>query len=623
MCGLLGSIAFDKKIVSKERLKQAADTIAKRGPDDEGFWQEGNVSLAHRRLSILDVSSAGHQPMVSACGRYVIVFNGEIYNFADIRERIGSDFAAWKSHSDTETIIEAYRKWGEECLKHFHGMFAFAIWDKKEQKLFAARDRMGVKPFYYSHSGKSFTFGSRAKALLKLDDNISTNVDEQGLRLYLETGYVPAPYSIWKDIKKLPPAHYMNVFADGQVEFKRYWDFAENKIEPSWKNRSEESLLDELDEILSLSIKSRMVSDVPLGAFLSGGIDSSLVVALMQKYSSAPVKTFTIGFEEKENDESSHAEAVANHLGTEHYCQIMKVDDLLDFKDEFFDEYDEPFFDHSAFSVMAVSKLARQHVTVSLSGDGGDELFGGYRSYAQTHILAHVFWLPQPLRKLIFSVFKFLPKHRLRLLGQALQQKDYPALLNFFRSISKEFKGVIGDDIINSTLSMADIYRNRETAFAKKLSFAETGMRFDLTYLLADDFLQKIDVGSMAFSLEGRDPLLDQDIVDWATKLPLKWKIRGNTDKYLLKKLAYRYIDKEILDRPKKGFGVPMIPWLRGPLKSWMRDILHDSSYYENIPLKQDKVIELYNQHDKGADNVAHYLWSIVVLLESIKRAKQ
>lgn len=623
MCGILGSIKFDDTVVDIQTLKSASDTIIKRGPDDEGFWQEDNVSLAHRRLSILDISSAGHQPMISSCGRYVIVFNGEIYNFNEVKGMLADSVSLWRSHSDTEIILEAYKKWGADCLSHFHGMFAFSIWDKKSKKLFAARDRMGVKPFYYYHSKQSFSFGSRAKALLKLDKNISTKIDTQGLRIYLETGYVSAPYSIWKDIKKLPPAHYLEIDENGVLEIKRYWDFAQNKIETSWENRKEEDLLDELDAILSRSVHSRMVSDVPLGAFLSGGIDSSLVVAIMQKYSSAPIKTFTIGFEEKENDESSHAEAVAKYIGTDHHCQIMKVDDLLGFKDSFFEEYDEPFFDHSAFSVMAVSKLARKHVKVSLSGDGGDELFGGYRSYSQTQTLASVLWLPQNLRRLVFAAFKYLPKHRLRLLGQVLQQKDYPAILNFFRSISKDFRGVISEDLIASTLSMGDLYRSRAQSFPAKLSYAETGMRLDLSYLLADDFLQKIDVGTMSCSLEGRDPLLDQDIVEWATKLPLKWKIRGNTDKYLLKQLAYRYIDKEILDRPKRGFGVPMIPWLRGPLKKWMDDILHDSSLFEDVPLNQAKVINLYNMHDKGADNIAHYLWSIVVLLESIRRIKR
>ena len=407
MCGIVGAVSATKP-VSVDAVERAATLLAKRGPDDAGFWAEGPATLGHRRLAILDLSQAGHQPMVSADGRYVIVLNGEIYNFLTLREQLDPDENAWRSRSDTEVVLAAYMRWGPECVTRFHGMFAFAIWDRVEKRLFAARDPMGVKPFYYHSGPAGFLFASRPRALFAMDSSLSRELDEQALRYFLEIGYIPAPWSIHGSVKKLPPAHYLTVDASG-LKIQRYWDFRHIEPEQSWNKRHEEDLLDELDEIVSRSVRLRMVADVPLGAFLSGGIDSSLVVAAMGRYSSQPIRSFTVGFKESEYDESVHAGRVAKALGTKHEVEYLHVDDLLELLPTFRAEYDEPFFDSSAFPTLAVSRMARRSVTVSLSGDGADELFGGYHYYQIMQGLDPAFRAPAALRRAVAAGIGLLP----------------------------------------------------------------------------------------------------------------------------------------------------------------------------------------------------------------------
>ncbi len=620
MCGIVGIADFNGQ-ADPHAVRAAANALRKRGPDDDGVWTEGGIGLGHRRLAILDISAAGHQPMASHDGRYVIVFNGEIYNFLDLRRELNSDSAAWRSQSDTEVILAAYQKWGVDCVQRFHGMFAFAIWDRRRKELYAARDRMGVKPFYYHHSRSCLAFASRPRALFLLQPSLSRDIDEQALRLYLESGYVPAPSSIHRDVRKLPPAHYLLAGANG-VTINRYWDFRAIAPEPSWERRSEAELLDELDEIVGRSVRSRMISDVPLGAFLSGGIDSSLVVALMARHSKAPVKTFTIGFEEKKYDESAHALAVAQYLGTEHYCEPLRVDNLLDLMPVFTEEFDEPFFDSSAFPAMAVSRAARRHVTVSLSGDGGDELFGGYHYYRIAGQLSKMFGLPDAVRRVAAALAGALPQHRFKLLAGALRQQDPVAAFAFARSIAKDYPSVLPRDVTQRTHSMAGLFAVSAATLAPALHASEKGMRLDMLHTLPDDYLQKVDLASMAFSLESRDPLLDQDLVEWAMKLPLSWKLRGGQNKYLLRKLAYRYVPQSILDRPKQGFAVPIDTWLRGPLKNWALERLNDRALFEGIPVMQDKALELFHLHESGKRNVHPLLWAILMLLDFVSHQK-
>jgi len=376
MCGIFGLLGQD---LPTYRADSAMHSLRNRGPDATGTHVEPGLTLGHLRLAIIDLSSAGAQPMYSACGRYVIVYNGEIYNFADIRAEIAETYP-WRSHSDTEVILAAYARWGVKCLDRFHGFFSFVLWDKQERKLFIARDRLGVKPLYYHASPGCFAFASRPRALFDLLPSLSRDIDRQALRYYFEAGYVPAAHSIYSSVRKLEPGHYLIVDERG-VTKTQYWTLDGIATDDSLGSASEEELLDQLDVLIDRSVQRRMVSNVPVGAFLSGGIDSSLVAALMVRHTDTRVKTFTIGFGDSQFDESHHALAVANHLGTDHTCERLAVDDLLNLIPNYLEEYDEPFFDYSAFPVMAVSRMARQHVTVALSGDGGDEAFGGYHYY--------------------------------------------------------------------------------------------------------------------------------------------------------------------------------------------------------------------------------------------------
>lgn len=615
MCGIVGRVNFSGDKVDLQNLENAASLIIERGPDDSGTWGENGCGLAHRRLSILDLSEAGHQPMHSSDGRYVCVFNGEIYNFLELRVQLGGDSHPWKGHSDTEILLEAWVRWGINMLDRIDGMFAFVIWDRQLRKLFAARDRMGEKPFYYHWNGKSFGFSSRPNPLFKLFDNLSTEYDEQALRLFLESGYVPAPHSIHKDIKKLPAAHFLEVNVDG-LEIKRYWNLSTITPEMSWAHRSEDDLLDELDEVLVQSVKQRMITDVPFGAFLSGGIDSSLMVAMMGKHTNTPIKTFTIGFEEKAYDESSDAQAVAQYLGTDHHCEHLHVDNLLDLIPDFLHHYDEPFFDSAAFPTMAVSRLARKHVTVSLTGDGGDELFGGYHYYRIAKMLDTFFAMPAWARTAVSQVSGMVPKHNFKLLSAALKESSSARAFAFSRSIAKDFRNILADDVLERTYGLRDLFDKAALSFPPGLHGSEQGMRLDALYTLNDDYLQKTDVASMAYSLESRAPMLSRSVVEWGMKLPVNWKLHGATNKYLLRKLAYRYIPRNLLDRPKRGFGVPIDGWLRNQLKEWTQERINDPQYFEGLPLKQKAVQSLFALHQSGQRNVHPLLWAILMLLE-------
>jgi len=617
MCGIVGITDF-RSNVDSDLLRKAADTLRMRGPDDSGVWVSKNVGLAHRRLAVIDLSPTGHQPMVSADGRYVIVFNGEIYNFPQLRELVGGSSSQWQSQSDTETILAAYAKWGPACVERFHGMFAFAIWDRLNRAMFAARDRMGVKPFYYHHSSDCFAFASRPRALLRLRPSWGgDSLDDQALRFYMESGYIPAPYSIFSQIRKLPAAHWL-VSDESGLEIRRYWDFRQVVPERGWEKWKEADLLDELDEILARSVRSRMISDAPFGAFLSGGIDSSTVVAMMARHSAHRVKTFTIGFEERAYDESQHAEAVARHLGTEHFCERMKVDDLLALKPIFSRDFDEPFFDSSAYPTMAVSRLARQYVTVSLSGDGGDELFGGYHYYRIARALDRFYNLPRPARTLVTRVVASFPQHRMKLLSAMLNQPDAVNGFCFARSIAKDFQTLLTHDVLRHTIGMIELLAESARSLPDGLKAPEIAMRLDAFYTLPDDYLQKVDVASMAFSLESREPLLDQDVVEWSMKLPLKWKLRGGTNKYLLRKLAYRYVPRRLLDRPKRGFEVPIADWLRGPLNAWMCDAVNDPRNIDTIPFDRARLIELVKIHNSGARQAHPLLWAALVHMDFV-----
>ncbi len=615
MCGIVGIASAAADGVDAGALERAVRTLERRGPDDSGRWIEGGTAFGHRRLSILDVSASGHQPMLSADGRYVVVHNGEIYNFRAIRDELPVPEGGWQWVCYPVLARAASELGGPAGLERFHGMWAFAIWDRRERALFASRDRMGVKPFYYHHAPGRLAFASRPKALLALMPDLSRELDLQALRLYLECGFLPAPHSIHAALAKLPPAHYLE-WRGGEPRVECYWDLRGIEPEAAWEDRAEEDLLDELEEIVSRCVASRLVSDVPLGAFLSGGIDSSLVVAMMARHSSGPVRTFTIGFKEPEFDESGHAEAVASHLGTQHRCEVLSVDTLLSLLPTFRESYDEPFYDYSAFPTMAVSRMAREGVTVSLSGDGGDELFGGYHYYRIAERMAPWLRLPKALRAGVAAGLSLAPAHRARLLAGALRQDGPAAAFAFTRSVSKDFGSVLRADALAGTTGFVDLFRDAAHALPAALRPSEQGMRLDALYTLPDDYLVKVDLASMAFSLEARDPLLDQDLVEWAMRLPVSWKLRDGTNKYLLRRLAYRCVPAEILDRPKGGFEVPMHWWLRGPLEEWARERCNDASLFGLVPLDQQRVLSLLALHQSGARDVHPLLWSVLMLLD-------
>lgn len=615
MCGLAGVVSWAGMAPDDEgRMAAALGAMQARGPDGSGVWQDGLCQLGHLRLAVIDLSEKASQPMHSACGRYTIVFNGEIFNFAHIKAELG-DAYPWRTESDTEVILAAYLAWGPDCLARMRGMFAIAIWDSAAQSLFVARDRLGVKPLYFHAADGLFAFASRPRALFHLLPALPRQFDRQAIRYYLEAGYIPAPHSCHQAIRKLEPGHYLTVDGAGLVKHC-YWSLDAIAPDPALEHRSESELVDELDALIDESVRLRMVSNVPVGAFLSGGIDSSLVAAYMRRHASGPVKTFTVSFEDPAYDESAHAQAVASHLDTEHYCEQMSPAGLLALMPTYLAEYDEPFFDYSAFPVMAVSRLARRHVTVSLSGDGGDEAFGGYHYYRIAHALGKLARWPRVLRRALAAATGLLPGHKMRLLSSALASGDDSATFAFMRSVIKDYKQVMAPELVAQTGSLAELFAARRAAMPAALGAGEAAMRLDLAFTLPDDYLQKVDVGSMAFSLEAREPLLDHPILEWAARLPLKWKLRGGVNKYLLRQLAYRYVPKAILDRPKMGFGVPMGDWLRDPLRPWAETLLEDGAAMAALGLDAAAVRRLWQDHQRQAVQAQSCLWSILILLQ-------
>ena len=608
MCGLVGA-AGEARAADSARAEMAVAQLAERGPDDRGMWAEKAAVLAHCRLSILDLSAAGHQPMLSPDQRYVLVYNGEIYNFRELRDELGGQ---WRSDSDSEVILAGYARWGRAFLSRLRGMFALGIWDRHERKLFLARDRLGVKPLYYALHRGELIFASRPRALFAYQPELPKKLDLEGLALYLEAGYFPAPHTLYSTVRKLPAGHWLEYHV-GKTTLGRYWSALDIAPEASWRERPEQELLEELEALLTRSVRARLVSDVPLGAFLSGGIDSSVVVALMAKLASGPVKTFTIGFREPHYDESRHAEAVARALGTEHHQETLSVDDLLGFVPSFHEHFDEPFFDSSAFPALAVSRLARRQVKVALGGDGGDELFGGYHYYSLLQRMAPAFRLPQALRAGAAEAISLAPSHKARLLGATLREAQPMQAFRFMRSIAKDYGSILRPQAACGA-GLDRVFAETLRHMPDNLDPVERAMRLDLAHILPEEYLQKTDLSSMAYSLEAREPLLDHELVEWSMRLPLSWKLRGGGGKYLLRQLAYRLVPRAIVERPKQGFTVPIDRWLRGPLREWARERLAAPRLYETFPLERDRVLSLLDLHLSGRRDTHPLLWAILML---------
>jgi asparagine synthase (glutamine-hydrolysing) len=605
-----------------------------RGPDDSGVYHESTagVGLSFRRLSIIDLSPQGHQPMASASGRFVIVFNGEVYNFEEIRAELGTRH--WRGHSDTEVMLEAIERWGlRAALRRFVGMFAFALWDREERKLFLVRDRLGIKPLYYGWVGGDFVFGSELKAIRQYP-GFEAEIDRDALSLYMRHNYVPSPHCIFKGISKLRPGCVLTIGSPQDSPLlEPFWcahEVAGKGIEDPFPGPESEAV-EELHRRMLAAVGLRMIADVPLGAFLSGGVDSSAVVALMQAQSSRPVKTFTIGFQEDEYNEAAHAKQVAAHLGTDHTELYVTPQDALDVIPLLPEIYDEPFSDSSQIPTYLVSKLARSRVTVSLSGDGGDELFGGYNRY----LLSQSVWnavkkVPRPARKVAAGMLRAVPARALDAAVQFLR----PALPTAMQTQAAGSKAHVAARYL-SAASRQDVYVRalshwqepaqvvcgaREPATvldsiaeaAKVAGFEESMMLTDLVNYLPDDILTKVDRASMAVSLEARVPLLDHRVVEFAWRLPLPLKIRKRASKWILRQVLYKYVPPELIERPKMGFGVPVAKWLRGPLRPWAEDLLSESYLRRHGLFHVAPIREKWSEHIAGR-NWEYLLWDVLI----------
>ncbi|MCL5779523.1 MAG: asparagine synthase (glutamine-hydrolyzing) [Firmicutes bacterium] len=642
MCGITGFISLTKDYSINDLrfvLSGMAGSLYHRGPDDGGIWEDesAGVGLGHRRLSIIDLSPDGRQPMVSRCGRYVIIYNGEVYNYRELRRELEQKGHIFRGHSDTEVILAAIAEWGlNKAVRRFIGMFAFATWDRGEKILYLVRDRLGIKPLYYGTAGHVFLFASELKALKKYPA-FRNDINRNALALYLRFNYIPAPYTIYRGIYKLPPGSILTFrLGNGVVEpeINRYWsaeEVAEAGVGRSL-SCSDSEAVELLDDLLRKAVRARMVSDVPLGAFLSGGVDSSSVVALMQVQSDRPVKTFTIGFHESAYNEAEDAKAVARHLGTDHTEFYVSPQEAMDVIPLLPTLYDEPFSDSSQIPTYLVSKLARQHVTVCLSGDGGDELFGGYNRYFWGwSIWRKTGWMPGGLKKaaalgltalsprLWESLFHKLgpvlpeknkqrnPGYKLHKLAEVLAAGSPEAMYYGLVSHWKNPTGVV----IGST-EPPTVVTDR-SRWADLQDFTQRMMYLDLVTYLPNDILTKVDRASMGVSLEARVPLLDHRVVEFAWRVPLSMKIRNGQSKWLLRQVLYKYVPKELIERPKMGFGIPIDDWLRGPLRDWAEDLLSEERLKREGYLRPEPIRKLWKEHLSGKRNWQYHLWDVLM----------
>jgi asparagine synthase (glutamine-hydrolysing) len=617
------------------------NVLAHRGPDDEGIWidEEAGVGLGHRRLAIVDLSPAGHQPMHSPSGRFVITFNGEIYNHCGLRRELldGGHEVAWRGHSDTETLLAGFDFWGiKETLRRASGMFAFAVWDRNERALTLARDRLGEKPLYYGRQRPTgpYLFASELKAL-RQHPEFDPEIDREALGLLVRYLDVPAPCSIYRGISKLLPGTLLTIGEGAQDPvIETYWSGAEVAREGAAYpiGLSPGEAVDELERILERAVGRQMMSDVPLGAFLSGGVDSSTVVAMMRKVSSQPVKTFTVGFNEKSYNEAEHAKEVARHLGTDHTELYVTAEQAMDVIPRLPTIYDEPFADSSQIPTHLVSALARQHVTVSLSGDGGDELFGGYDRY----LLTAGFWgkisaIPMPLRATAARILTMVSASTWTSLGDAaaammprwsqvarlgekvhkgapmLRSETLEELYEYMLTQWHDPAAVVVGFVPESAPAM------RDTPELAGLSGVERMMAQDMLGYLTDDILVKVDRAAMAVSLETRVPLLDPEVVEFAWRLPLDLKIRGNTTKWILRQVLYRHVPPVLIERPKMGFGIPVGDWLRGPLRDWAEALIDERRLREEGFFHAEAVRESWNALLRGNPREQLKLWTILM----------
>jgi asparagine synthase (glutamine-hydrolysing) len=640
MCGITGFWDISKQFSGEhldETIQKMSKTLLHRGPDDGGIWTdvEVGVALGHRRLSIVDLSPLGHQPMMSANGRYMVVFNGEIYNFLELRRELTQLGHNFRGHSDTEIMLAGFSEWGlDQAIRRFNGMFAFALWDRQKRILHLGRDRLGEKPLYYGWQGSTFLFTSELKAL-KAHPNFRAEINRDALTQFFRYSYLPAPYSIYQGIYKLPPGTLLSWNGiDAHPDPVTYWsarEVAELGIAEPFMGSESEAVI-QLEALLREAVGLRMVADVPLGAFLSGGIDSSTIVALMQAQSSQPVKTFTIGFNEEAYNEAKHAKAVAKHLGTDHTELYVNPKEALEVIPKLPFLYDEPFSDVSQIPTFLVSQLAKQQVTVSLSGDGGDELFAGYNRYLfGRKIWQAIGWIPTTVRKnSARALTSVSPQNWNRgfanvnaLLPSRIKQPEFGNKLHTFSEIMalpnptaiytklvshwEDPKALVIDGLEPPT-----ILSNSQN-WPHLLDFTQCMMYFDTVTYLPDDILVKVDRASMGVSLEGRIPFLDHRLVEFAWRLPLSMKIRNGQGKWLLRQVLYKYVPPTLVERPKVGFGVPINSWLRGPLRDWAEELLNENRLKNEGFFNPKPIREKWEEHLSGAASWEYRLWDVLM----------
>jgi asparagine synthase (glutamine-hydrolysing) len=640
MCGIAGWIDL-KGRTDRYRLEsvaaQMADALSHRGPDDQGVWAdpETGIALGHRRLSILDLSFAGHQPMLSRNGRFVISYNGEIYNCEEIRQELQKANVArsFRGHSDTEVMLEAFEQWGiEPSLQRMNGMFAFALWDRDERTLILARDRFGEKPLYYGAVGGAFLFASELKAFLR-HPAFAAEIDRDALVRYLQFSCIPAPYSIYRGIHKLLPGTILRC-KNGEVRMSTFWSVLaclEGAASRPFEG-SEADAIAELDGLLHDAVRMRMQADVPLGAFLSGGIDSSLIVALMQAQSTVPVRTFAIGFEDAAYDEAPAARDVGQRLGTEHTELYMTPAEAIGLVSRLPEVYDEPFADSSQLPTLLISHLARQHVTVSLSGDGGDEVFGGYNRYTFGTRLWN--WLrrtPKMLRRLSTTAITSIePQHwesifgLLRPILQAgLRQRNPGYKLHQLAGLlssadREEMYAKMISHWLPSERAVLDAASDSTRRFSERErlafpSFTLQAMYLDTITYLPNDILAKVDRATMAFGLESRIPYLDHRVVEFAWRLPLKMKIRPYCGKWILRQVLQRYVPSKLTEGPKMGFGVPLDAWLRTSLRDWAEALLDPKRMDQQGFFNSAVIRKKWDAHLDGRGNWQYHLWDVLM----------
>lgn len=650
MCGIVGFIGPQHSQNCEDIIVSMTNSLIHRGPDDWGVWSHSELGIVfgHRRLSIIDLSPEGHQPMISAGGRYVITFNGEIYNFEFLRAELLNEGFTFRGRSDTEVMLAAFERWGvAPSIEKFTGMFAFAVLDLQERVLVLARDRLGEKPLYYGYHADTFLFASELKALTYYP-HFDAQVNRAALVQFMEYGYVPSPLSIYQHIYKLSPGAFLKIPLDDLRQFAKhlspypdevgakyrptkYWSLQEVYRAPVYEG-SEEDAIQTLDSLLKQAVRGQMISDVPLGAFLSGGIDSSTIVSLMQAQSTKPIKTFSIGFHFEEFNEAHFAKNVAEHLGTDHTELYVSSEEAMDVIPNLATIYDEPLADSSQIPTFLVSQLARNHVKVSLSGDGGDEFWGGYpRFFWALKIWGRIQHMPLLLRHLFGSAMRGLDTsrwdtilkifggalpplrrisnigHKIYKLSRVIEAKSLEHLYHEIIVFWENARSLVQD---GGEIQSVNSHRALE---AKVATLMSSLMYLDAMNYLPDDILVKLDRASMAVSLESRAPLLDHHVVEFVSRLPLHFKVRRNVSKYLLRKLLYKYVPPHLVERPKMGFGVPLRHWLRGPLKDWCEDLLDEKRISREGYLDAQIVRKRWHEFLRGERNWEHLLWCVLM----------